>query len=186
MASGSTSPYPPKPEKFIRITDNMSAIQFGCYGSKPPSPPDDSVGFDVGYSTRFIQLCHRLTSHSVRCHLDWSPLCEWKGLISVCSTEEKAEKEIQWRLRKKRLNITKFEISTRELQWTTLKLSSDKEINVLASNNYNEPVIFIKATELIQALGLTGTLKPEAEGGARNEWLALEWIPKDMVTIVGW
>ncbi len=51
------------------------------------------------------------------------------------------------------------------------------------SNDYNFPVIFIKATDLIQELGLTGKLKPAAENGAKDEWFALEWIPVDMIAV---
>jgi hypothetical protein len=146
MANDSVFTYPPKPDEFIRITDNRTAIKFGCYGDKPTK---EIVGFDVGYSTRFIKLCHRLTPYSVRCHLELSPLCEWKGLISVCGTSNKARREIEWRVRHQRQDIT--------------------------------TVIFIKATELIQAFGLRGNIKEGAEYGAKDEWFALEWIPFDMI-----
>ncbi len=156
----------------------MSAIQFGCYGNMTTN---DAVGFDVGYSTQCIELCHRITPHSVRCHLEWSPVCDWKGLISVCSTQDKARREIGWR-EKKRRSVTAFEISTEELHWRTLNLTSTTTINVLASDDYNCPVIFLKATDLISVLGLAGKLKRKAENGAKDEWFALEWIPRHMIT----
>lgn len=178
MANGIVFAYPPKPNGFIRITDNKSFIKFGCYGSEPS---EDHVGFDIGYSTRFIELCHRLTPYSVKCHLEWSSLCDWKGLISVCGTLEKARREVKWRKGKNRHGITAFEISTTELRWTTKDLTPTTKINVLASDAYNEPVIFIKATEIIQVLGLSGNINKAAESGAKDEWFALEWIPLDMI-----
>jgi hypothetical protein len=178
MANDTVFTYPPKPDVFIRVTDNQTAIKFGCYGDEPTK---DVIGFDVGYSTRFIELCHRLTPYSVRCHLEFSPLCEWKGLISVCGTSKKAGREIEWRARQKRRDITAFHISTAKLRWTTLNLTSTTKINALANGDYNEPVIFIKATELIQVLGLRGNIKEAAEYGAKDEWFALEWIPLDMI-----
>ena len=55
---------------------------------------DPGVGFEVGTTTAYIGFCHRLTPHSVTCHLAWSPLCDWKGLISMCGTTAKAEREV--------------------------------------------------------------------------------------------
>jgi hypothetical protein len=55
------------------------------------------------------------------------------------------------------------------------------KIDVLASDAYNEPVVFIKATELIRALGLNGKIDKVAESGAKDEWFALEWIPLGMI-----
>lgn len=178
MASDDAFAYPSIPNEFIRITDEKSFIKFGCYGSEPTK---DHVGFDVGYSTQFIELCHRLTPYSVKCHLEWSILCEWKGLISVCGSPKKAGQEVQWREKKNRQNITAFKISTTALRWTSLDLTTTTKINVLASDAYNEPVVFIKATELIRALGLNGKIDKVAERGAKDEWFALEWIPLDMI-----
>jgi hypothetical protein len=64
-------------------------------------------------------------------------------------------------------------------------VSDTKRIPALSSDEYNFPVIFIKATVLVKALGLGGTLETKADGGARDEWFAPEWIPRDMVTLVG-
>ena len=56
-----------------------------------------------------------------------------------------------------------------------------RDLQALVNFDYNEPVVFIKAPELVQKLGLGGALKPEAEDGAQDEWLALEWMPRDMI-----
>ncbi|KIM96819.1 hypothetical protein OIDMADRAFT_20653, partial [Oidiodendron maius Zn] len=129
----------------------------------------------------FIPLCHRLTSYSVKCHLEWSALCEWEGLISVCSTQEKAKREAQWRSRKGRQNIAVYEISTGDLRWAKLDLTSTTKINAFVNYEYNVPVYFIKASELISVLGLRGRIKLAAENGACEEWFAPEWIPVDMI-----
>ncbi|KAH8708417.1 hypothetical protein GQ44DRAFT_777191 [Phaeosphaeriaceae sp. PMI808] len=181
MASDVALAYPSRPNEFIRITDDKSFIKFGYYGSEPTK---DHVGFDVGYSTRFIELCHRLTPYSVKCHLEWSMSCNWKGLISVCGSPEKADQEVRWRKKKNRQNITSFKISTTALRWTTLDLTTTTKIDVLTSDAYNESVVFIKATELIRALGLNGNIDKGAEYGAKDEWFALEWIPLDMIVSV--
>jgi hypothetical protein len=44
-------------------------------------------------------------------------------------------------------------------------LNKTTTINALVSSSYNKPVIFIKATELIQILGIEEQLKPKA-----REW----------------
>jgi hypothetical protein len=126
-------------------------------------------------------LGHRLTSHSVKCHLEWSHSCDWKGLISVCGSRKKEEQEVKWRKKRNRQNITAFKISTTELRWTTLDLTTTTKIDVLASDAYNEPIIFISAPELVRALGLNGKIDKVAEIGAKDEWFALEWIPFDMI-----
>ena len=68
--------YGPKPRRLIRITDDESFIKLGIPGHTGTFDPD--VGFEVGYSTRYIDFCHRLTPFSVKEHLTWSSLCEWK------------------------------------------------------------------------------------------------------------
>ena len=42
-------------------------------------------------------------------------------------------------------------------------------------------VMIFKATELIWKMGLRDGLKEEAKWAAKDEWLALEWIPRDMI-----
>ncbi len=54
--------------------------------------------------------------------------------------------------------------------WTTLNALTDEDGNVM----------IFKATEVIQKMGLLEGLKSEAKWGAMDEWLALEWIPRDM------
>lgn len=105
-------------------------------------------------------------------------------MISVRGTLEKAGREIQWRTRKNRRDVTAFEISTTGLEWTTLDLTATTKINVLATDAYGEPVVFIKAAELIEVLGLRRRIDQAAEYGAKDEWVALEWMPLDMIRSV--
>ena len=164
--------YAIKPKRLIRITDSESFIKY--------SPES---GFDVDYSSRYVgRFCNRLTVHSVTHHLEWSHLTEWKGLISLCGTERKAQREIEWRRRKRRGDITTYYISTVELSWKTLQWNDQITIDVLVDPS--EEVMVFKATELIQKLGLGTALRPEVRAGVRDEWMAWEWIPKGLID--GW
>jgi hypothetical protein len=55
-----------------------------------------------------------------------------------------------------------------------LDLTSTTKINVLANYDYNVPVILVKATDLIQILGLSGKIKKAAENDTKEEWFALK------------
>jgi hypothetical protein len=44
-----------------------------------------------------------------------------------------------------------------------------------------EGVVFIRAKELLDKMGLYWRPKPMAIWAARDEWLAVKWIPADMV-----
>lgn len=55
--------------------------------------------------------------------------------------------------------------------WTTFDVLTDDDGKVM----------IFRATELIQEMGLQDRLKSVAKWGAKDEWLALEWIPMDMV-----
>jgi hypothetical protein len=167
--------YPLRPAQFIRITDTKSFVKYGYAGHDP----DPAAGFDVGYSTRYIALSHRLTPASVKAHLEWSPCVDWKGLISLCGTEQKARREKEWRAQKCREDVKAYHISTQALRWTTFQWSDTITLDVLVDDS--EDVMIFAATQLIQKLGLSGSLKWEAREGARDEWLALEWIPRSMV-----
>lgn len=157
------------PSKFFRVIDDESFVSL-----------DDLGNFDVGYSTRYIALEHRITAYSVKCHLSWSMNCDSKGLISVCGTCEKAAREVSWRTREERTNICVFEISTTDLQWTVMRLG-DWAVDVLtdASND----LLFIRALDLVLHfdLHLPGQLQHKVLAGAADEWLAFEWIPKRMI-----
>ena len=171
--------YGPKPPRFIRITDDKSFIKPEIPGPTGDANPD--VGFEVGYSTQYIDFCHRLTPFSVFRHLTWSPLCEWKGLISMCGTDAKAEREVAWRQKKDSRNICASFICTNELHWQTLQWNDKTTIDVLLDIG-SEPVYFFKATELIEKFGLRNLgLGDKIIGCAHDEWLALEWIPKRII-----
>jgi hypothetical protein len=81
---------------------------------------------------------------------------EAAGNANNCDTPE-----VALHFQKNRQDITEFEISTRELQWTTLDLTSTSKINILASYD----------TDLIRVLGLSGKIKNAAENGAKEEWV---------------
>lgn len=93
----------PRSEKSFRVTDPKSVNQFDSYGTTTTTNP---VGPDLGYSTQFIEPYQHIPPYSVRCHLECSVLCEWKGMICVCSTQEKARSEIEWHFQKNRQDIT--------------------------------------------------------------------------------
>ena len=158
---------PFKPRSLFRITDSSSFTKF-----------DDHEGFNTKISSIFVPFDHRFTPAFIKDYFEWSSLPEWLGLFSLSGTQKKAEREVAWRQSHGRKNIMKYEVcldrlSWKELpwNWTTLWVLTD----------IKQQVMIFKATELIEKLGLRGKLKQKAELGATDEWIALEWIPRDMV-----
>jgi hypothetical protein len=102
-------------------------------------------------------------------------------LISVYGTREKAVSEANWRHRDGRTNIKITHISTEKLRWDLLVLNGSMVVDVLVDFNYGMWAVFVWATDLIRIFGPNGQLKQGVEGGARDEWFAIDWIPRNQV-----
>ena len=163
---------PPIPSEFWRITDDQTFINF-----------DSEQGFNCLTSTQCMSFNQRITPWSVRDHLENGRQCEWKGLISLAGTFEKARKEIQWRLSKykRRHNVLAYKISTSGLKWATIPWNEEEGITFKYLIDEDETVMIFKATDLIQQLGLSDCLELKIKIAAKDEWLALEWIPRPMI-----
>ena len=59
--------YNPKPRRLIRVIDDESFIKLGIPEHIGAFYPD--LGFEVSYSTRYFNFCHRLTPFSVKEYL---------------------------------------------------------------------------------------------------------------------
>ena len=160
--------FPTKPPHFTRVTDTTTYTKF-----------HRKDGFQTNTSTRRLPLRYRITPRSVKSHLEWTTNPEWGGLISFCGTERKAQREIEWRQRNGRRDITAYTVSTEGLSWREVEWDPWTKLNVLADEGMD--VMVFKATELIQKMGLQEGLKDKVKLGAMDEWLALEWIPSEMV-----
>jgi len=184
----------PKPATLYRTTTPTSKIQFGSTLTEQQLPSgeisyvrtkDDKVGFDVGYSLSFIDLSHRLSPHVMACYLNWEAR-DGLGLISLSGNKAQCKQEVK----KSGLGGEAFGIDVGALEWKRVKMGG-REIEVLASSSLGsgrdngdgegEEVVIIKATELIEKLGISAEVSVAARWGVRDEWFALEWIPRDMV-----
>ena len=161
-----------KLEGLSRVTDSESYIK--C----------EKGEFNWPTSPRYIAFPHRLTPSTVTSHLLWSPSYEWSGLFSLCGSEEKENREVAWRRKQGRRNISVHRINNSDLDWKTIRWNDQIELNYLTDKN--EEVMIFKATDLIAAFGLLaeiwGTDKAVISG-ATDEWLALEWIPRELITL---
>jgi hypothetical protein len=167
----SYSIYPLQTPTFFRITHSQSLIPF--------SP---ASGFKTTHASEcLLPLNQRLNRYVLICHLGLSPECEWSPYISVYATEEKALLEIDRRLSEGGRNVVRYEVDTGGLKWITLRTEDCIAFNVLIREDRDALVLFVSAREVIWKFGLVGELSPAV---ARDEWLALEWIPRDMV--IGW
>ena len=149
------------------MTDNTSFINF-----------DPKGGLNCETSTIFLPFNHRITPRSLKTHLEWDAIVEWKGPITLCGTAEKVSREVEWRLKKRRKGITAYEVSMAKLSWrkvvwnwTTFSALTDED----------GIVMIFKAIEPIQKMGIQESLKEKARLGTMDECIALEWIPREMI-----
>lgn len=155
----------------MRVTDDGSYIKF---------VPEQ--GFLWPTTTQNLEIGQRITPSTVMNHLLWRRGLAWSGLFSLCGTTEKTDREVDWRMRDRRSNVKVWYIDTSQLRWKTAFLNGSTFINYLGT--YNDEVMVFKATELMNTFGLSATLLATDRAvflAARDEWIALEWIPSGMV-----
>ncbi|KAG8532424.1 uncharacterized protein KY384_002909 [Bacidia gigantensis] len=162
---------PPIPDELWRIEDDLTFIKYDN---------DDDQGFNCFTSTQCMAFNQRITPLSVKDHLENGQSIVWKGLISL-GTFDKARREIEWRERLHHKSIWAYKIETAGLQWESMVWNQQQNISLRYLTDGSADIMIFKASELIQALGLSGNIKREAELGAVDEWLALEWVPKSMI-----
>lgn len=118
---------------------------------------------------------------------------EWPWFISVYENKDVAKEEVDRRKVMGRKDIKTWWIDGRDMYWERKKLKREKEdgevdaveIDVLislGSDLRDELVSFVSVAELVSKLGLEGRLEGRDVGG---EWLALEWIPREWVRLLG-
>ena len=171
----------PKPKRLYRVTDDRSFMRSGGVSGSSSSYAPSSTAFSTADFDNMTPINEWLTAMSLREHLEWKPISGPKTLISVCGTSSKAISEANWRLRNGRTNVKLTTISTRKLRWDVLVFCATVRLNVLVDFSYAPWVGFVRATDLIEVYGLRGQLKAGVEPGARDEWFALDWIPKKKV-----
>jgi hypothetical protein len=102
----------------------------------------------------------------------------------MCATEQKKCREVNWRQLKRRTSICAYTIDASEMQWGRIRPSPIISIDCLWCRRKKtfEFTVFISAQHLIDVLDVRSRIKSEkALLGAKDEWLAVQFIPLNMI-----
>lgn len=169
--------YSAVPTRFSRVCDEQTFVQF-----------NNSKGF-VNEIIPFLPAWCFVDPDSVADHINW----EWtenssiSRYISMCATERKRDNEIAWRQRGGRTSIRVYDIDASRMQWGCIRNCARISIDCIFRRTEEtlDDVVFINARHLIDVFGITGRIKkPAALRGAKDEWLAVQRIPREMIVDV--
>lgn len=166
--------YSPTPTRFSRVSDEETFVQFNI---------------DNGFVNEIIPLLPAwffVDPDSVVQHINWetkesSFIARY---ISMCATKQKRDNEIRWRQREKRTSISVYEIDASGMRWGCIRNSPTILIDCIfcRSKKTLDDIVFINARHLIDIFGIEGRIrKRSALLGAKDEWLAVQRIPRDMI-----
>lgn len=170
-----------KPSEFFRVCDEETFIKFNhVEGFINEAVVDEVV-------IRFPAWPF-VNADSVVDHINWakdSSRFSISHYISMCSTTTKRDNEMYWRQKRGRL-ITVFRIDGHNLAWGRIRLTPMTWIDCLfrrGTTTTNSDIVFISAEHLIKVFCISDRIKKEtALRGAKDEWLAVQRIPLDMIT----
>jgi hypothetical protein len=193
-----TTPTYPPPDCFYRVTDSTSFFQYAIIARTRAPDPHCAFsidGYDAWFKYYFPGNLHKvLSAQTILERLERESPAEegdWDWFIGVYDNKDTVKKEVDKRKAMGRKSIKVWMIDGKYGNWRKSMLQKEMEdgqleeveIDVVTdfASDFGYDVMFISVAELVRKLGFEERLKGKDIGG---EWFALEWIPKERVTLL--